>query len=158
MDRHSDSGILKAHWTGADYTAMRFHRLAFAEEDVRLIRRAAARSGQLETQTAGSAAPQSESISTAFVPLKIARGHVLVDQVYVNGAGPFRFLVDTGAETSSIRTNVAESLGLRMSYRVELDSTRGKRWVPAGVAKNISLGNHSAVQVDHSRSRRGAGD
>jgi len=52
-DRHSASGILKAHWTGADYTEMRFHLLAFAEEDARLIRSgAAARRGQAGTQMA----------------------------------------------------------------------------------------------------------
>ena len=31
------------------------------------------------------------------VPLTLAGGHILVDGVYVNDQGPFRFLLDTGA-------------------------------------------------------------
>lgn len=36
--RHSGSGILKAHWTNDDFTAMLFNKLSFTESDVDLIR------------------------------------------------------------------------------------------------------------------------
>jgi hypothetical protein len=35
--RHSESGVMKAHWTGADYLQMSRSPLPFAEDDVQLI-------------------------------------------------------------------------------------------------------------------------
>ena len=35
--RHSDEGIMKAHWTSVDFFAMRTKKLSFAAEDVRLL-------------------------------------------------------------------------------------------------------------------------
>ena len=37
--RHSAQGLMKAHWTPADYCRMRWKSLPFAAEDVELIRR-----------------------------------------------------------------------------------------------------------------------
>ena len=37
--RHSESGILKAHWSNADCVEMAFHTLAFTQFDVELIHR-----------------------------------------------------------------------------------------------------------------------
>jgi hypothetical protein len=37
--RHSETGILKAHWSGDDLTAMLFHRLTFTDSDAKLIRK-----------------------------------------------------------------------------------------------------------------------
>jgi hypothetical protein len=39
IDRHSDSGIMKQHWTVEDYAAMPTLRLPFAPDDVEWIRR-----------------------------------------------------------------------------------------------------------------------
>src|SRR5712692_4303437 len=39
IDRHSDSGVMKACWTGQDYQAMAWKPLPFASEDVDLIHR-----------------------------------------------------------------------------------------------------------------------
>jgi hypothetical protein len=35
--RHSESGVMKANWTGADYQQMTWKSLQFTEEDVLLI-------------------------------------------------------------------------------------------------------------------------
>ncbi|HEY3836475.1 MAG TPA: hypothetical protein VGL72_07885 [Bryobacteraceae bacterium] len=37
LDRHSDSGVMKAHWTADDYCDMRWKTLSFTEEDVALL-------------------------------------------------------------------------------------------------------------------------
>ncbi len=37
VDRHSDSGIMKAHWGSDEYALMRSGQLRFAEEDIELI-------------------------------------------------------------------------------------------------------------------------
>ena len=38
VDRHSDTGVMKARWTGKDYACMRTAPLAFDLEDILLIR------------------------------------------------------------------------------------------------------------------------
>jgi hypothetical protein len=37
VDRHSDSGVMKAHWTDKDYAAMAWKPLPFTPEDILLI-------------------------------------------------------------------------------------------------------------------------
>jgi hypothetical protein len=37
ITRHSETGVMKAHWTAADYGSMAFRPLRFTDEDVRLI-------------------------------------------------------------------------------------------------------------------------
>lgn len=43
IDRHSDQGIMKAHWDSNDLFYMQVHRLRFAAEDINLINRGLAR-------------------------------------------------------------------------------------------------------------------
>jgi hypothetical protein len=52
--RHSESGILKAHWSGEDFDQMLYHKLVFTAYDVELIQRGLAlrlASRQSETPT-----------------------------------------------------------------------------------------------------------
>lgn len=37
IDRHSDSGVMKAYWDGRDFNRMEGNQLGFAQEDVELI-------------------------------------------------------------------------------------------------------------------------
>lgn len=41
--RHSETGVMKAHWSSKDFTLMTYHPLAFAPEDIELIQRGLAR-------------------------------------------------------------------------------------------------------------------
>lgn len=51
-DRHSETGIMKAHWDKNEYFQMETAPLTFTEEDVRLIHRGlAARTGQPASET-----------------------------------------------------------------------------------------------------------
>lgn len=52
-------------------------------------------------------------------PIRLENGRVLMD-VGLNGAGPFPFAVDTGAEVSGIRLGLARQLGLRELRQVRL--------------------------------------
>lgn len=52
-------------------------------------------------------------------PIRLENGRVLMD-VGLNGAGPFPFAVDTGAEVSGIRLALARELGLRELRQVRL--------------------------------------
>lgn len=81
------------------------------------------------------------------VPLRFSGSHVLVDDVYVNGEGPFCFLLDTGAEATSVSPRLASRLGLQAQYAVEVFTLSGRH--KAGAAKaNVTLGNASALEVE----------
>jgi hypothetical protein len=41
IDRHSATGVMKAHWDSGDYFEMKRHLLMFTSEDIQLIRNAA---------------------------------------------------------------------------------------------------------------------
>jgi hypothetical protein len=41
------------------------------------------------------------------VKMQVRDGHPIVDGVYVNGHGPYRFLVDTGTNVNLIETDLA---------------------------------------------------
>ena len=76
--------------------------------------------------------------ATAAVPLTARHGRPVVDGVYVNGHGPFRFLLDTGAQSSQLDVRLAREIGLVAAYRVELVSAGGVRKVP-GVRRTSAM-------------------
>jgi hypothetical protein len=53
VSRHSDDGVMKAHWSSGDYADMQLGRLRFAAEDVELMRAGLDR----RIRTASAAAP-----------------------------------------------------------------------------------------------------
>jgi predicted aspartyl protease len=57
---------------------------------------------------------------------------IVVNQVYLNGAGPFRMVVDTGAQSTSITPEAASEISLRPEFRVEHVTAAGSRLVPGG--------------------------
>jgi predicted aspartyl protease len=69
--------------------------------------------------------------STCLAVERLAHTMVL-RQVYLNGQGPFRMMIDTGASSSSVRPQVAARIGIRPLYAVELVT-------PAGAAKVAAL-------------------
>jgi hypothetical protein len=58
--------------------------------------------------------------------MKVIEGRPVVDEVYVNGHGPFRFLVDTGSNVNLIETGLARKIGMKAMFQVELASSAGK--------------------------------
>jgi hypothetical protein len=59
------------------------------------------------------------------VSMQVRDGHPIVDGVYVNGHGPYRFLVDTGANVNLIEAHLARSIGLSATFRRSLASLTG---------------------------------
>jgi hypothetical protein len=59
------------------------------------------------------------------INLQIRSGRPVVDGVYVNGTGPYRFLLDTGAQTNQMESGVAAKIGLKPDFRVELATASG---------------------------------
>ncbi len=84
----------------------------------------------------------------AAAPFETANEYVAIHGVFLNGEGPFRFLVDTGAESTTLSARLAERLSLRPSYRVEVDSVNGTQLVPAAIVTRVNAGNATAWNVE----------
>ncbi|MGC4052713.1 MAG: retropepsin-like aspartic protease [Paludibaculum sp.] len=69
-------------------------------------------------------------------------------EVRINGEGPFRFAVDTGAGSTLITTRLAAALRLKPDYRVELVTTSGSRLVPATARTLVSVPGAQAPNVE----------
>jgi hypothetical protein len=78
------------------------------------------------------------------VKLQMHEGRPVVDGVYVNGHGPYRFLVDTGATANQIESRLAESIGLTATFRAALTSSTGRAFVAGSEDAVVRLGSVSA--------------
>ena len=63
------------------------------------------------------------------VRIQVRDGRPIVDGVYLNGHGPYRFLVDTGSNINLIETRIARKIGMNATFQVDLTSAAGK--IPA---------------------------
>jgi predicted aspartyl protease len=60
--------------------------------------------------------------------------------VRLNGRGPFRFLVDTGAESTLLQSALAAELGIEPQFRVELVTVNGSSLVPGARLRGLVVG------------------
>ena len=67
----------------------------------------------------------------------------VVAPVSVNGQGPFRFIVDTGANRSVLSDELAASLGLRPSGSGDVHSVHGVTVAPLVNVQNLQYGDVS---------------
>ena len=74
------------------------------------------------------------------VKMDVRQGRPIVDGVFVNGQGPFRFLLDTGAQSNQLEVGLAGRLGLRPSFQVELVTPSGVGRAPGGRVARVELG------------------
>jgi hypothetical protein len=86
--------------------------------------------------------------SQPFVKLEILGGRPVASQVFLNGQGPFRFLLDTGAQTNQVEATLARKLGLAPSFQVELATASGATRVPGGRVAAVALGEASAADQE----------
>ena len=52
-------------------------------------------------------------VAQAPVKLEITNGVTVVDGVFLNGNGPYRFMLDTGSETNQLEPEIALKLGIQ---------------------------------------------
>jgi len=71
--------------------------------------------------------------------LQMIEGYPVVDGVYINGHGPYRFLVDTGTQTNEVDRKLARSIGLQPEYQLELATTAGASLVGGGRGIEVAL-------------------
>jgi len=75
-------------------------------------------------------------------PTRLDRIGRVMTQVMVNGKGPFRFVIDTGASRSTLAPHMAKALGLKQSVgrNVMLNGVTGAAEVPTVAVDSIEIG------------------
>ena len=80
--------------------------------------------------------------------LQTIEGYPVVNGVYINGHGPYRFLLDTGTQANEIDWELARSIGLQPEYRVELATATGTTLVGGGQGIEVALGSVRASNAE----------
>jgi Aspartyl protease len=80
----------------------------------------------------------------AGIPLKVVTGKPVVDGVFLNGHGPYRFLLDTGSQSNQLDSGLARRLGLAATLQLHLQTPSGESTVPSGRVGNVALGSAEA--------------
>lgn len=78
----------------------------------------------------------------------LVAGRPAVDGVFLNGQGPWRFLLDTGAQTNQVEASIARKLGLLPAFRTAIATTAGDALVTGGRVAEISLGSATATNQE----------
>jgi hypothetical protein len=79
------------------------------------------------------------------VKMQLRDGRPIVDGVFVNGHGPFRFLLDTGTNVNLIETGIAKRIGMNATFHVDLASSAGKVATSGNDGNQVVLDSVTAV-------------
>ncbi|MBD2495995.1 retropepsin-like aspartic protease [Nostoc sp. FACHB-280] len=92
--------------------------------------------------------PPSEPI-TGAIPLK-GRFGILTTQVYINGEGPFNFVLDTGSYTIAISKSIAQKLGIdtRNAQTTEVFGLGGRETVKKIKLNKLQIQQHQVTEID----------
>jgi hypothetical protein len=78
----------------------------------------------------------------------LEKPHPIFADVFIGVRGPFRFVVDTGAETSVIDPKLAKELRLEAEFRVELITQNSRRTVPGLKARDLRIGGVALAETE----------
>jgi hypothetical protein len=131
---HSPTGIMCAHFGGKQFVRNAEGGLLFTVAEAAQIRAEIAR-----LKAASPFAPKIQGAK-----MQIEGGRPVVDGVFVNGQGPYRFLIDTGTTVNLIETGLARKIGLHATSQVELTSSTGRSSVVESDGNAVTLGSASA--------------
>ncbi len=74
-------------------------------------------------------------------PTRADRSGRILAAVLVNGRGPYRFILDTGANSSALAPRVVEELGLPTAEGVQVHGVTGTAMLPAVRVESMSAGD-----------------
>jgi hypothetical protein len=84
--------------------------------------------------------PLAARSSESTVNLLIRQGRPVVDGVYLNGHGPYRFLVDTGATLNHVDPRVARAIGVTTTFETEMRTVVGTTHASGTSGIEVALG------------------
>ena len=94
----------------------------------------------LPTLAAAAPAVGETTPAATGVKLHMRDGRPVVDGVTVNGHGPYRFLLDTGATLNTIDPKLAQSIGMTATFRTQLTSSTGVIPAAGSEGADVRLG------------------
>jgi hypothetical protein len=94
--------------------------------------------------TSAAARAQAKPPAPDGQKIDVISGRPVVDCVYLNGQGPFRFLIDTGAQTNQVELSIAQKIGLNPTFRSQITTAAGNALVPGGRVAEVALGPATA--------------
>lgn len=68
--------------------------------------------------------------------------------VHLSGSGPFRFLVDTGADRTAISSELAARLGLKVGETAALHTVTGRSLVQTATVPGLQLSRNAVTIID----------
>ncbi|HVW12165.1 MAG TPA: retropepsin-like aspartic protease [Bryobacteraceae bacterium] len=74
------------------------------------------------------------------VKLEVREGRAFASGVYVNGHGPYRFLIDTGTNMNLIEAGLARKIGMEATFQDFVDSALGTTLMPGSDGNIVGLG------------------
>jgi predicted aspartyl protease len=80
------------------------------------------------------------TISTRLIPV--------TTDIYIGERGPYRFLVDTGAESTLIDPKLAAELNLQPAFRTEIVTLHGSHYVPGTRINTLRVGSHALGELE----------
>lgn len=95
-----------------------------------------------------SSAPQEQAAATTSVKFREDRHQRMTVPVRLADAGPYRFLVDTGADRTSISRELVESLKLQPGQSAQLHSVTGITPVTTATIPDLRFSGDSIVSVE----------
>lgn len=75
----------------------------------------------------------------AGVKLEVREGRPFVNGVFVNGHGPYRFLIDTGTNVNLIETDLARKIGMNPTFEDRVESALGMSLMPGSDGNLVEL-------------------
>ena len=80
--------------------------------------------------------------------LTVLSGRPVIEGVYLNGQGPYRFLLDTGSQKNQVEAGLARKLGLAATFQRDLYTPSGPLHVQGGRVSQVALGSATAENQD----------
>src|SRR5271163_3621047 len=77
--------------------------------------------------------------ANSAIPMKVVAGKPVVDGVFVNGHGPYRFLLDTGSQSNHLDSGLARKLGIEATLTLDLQTQSGGSTVRGGRISKVTL-------------------
>jgi hypothetical protein len=77
--------------------------------------------------------------------IQVRNGRPVVNGVYVNGHGPYLFLVDTGTNVNLIHVSIARKIGMNATFQMNLESAAGKIPTQGSDGNHVLLDSVDAV-------------
>jgi predicted aspartyl protease len=98
-------------------------------------------------QVPATPAPEPDDTPTSIAISRQMFEHITAP-VMINGQGPFRFMVDTGANVSCVSSELAEKLALTQGRELQVNTIVGRRARPSVVVDRLQIGTRIRKKVE----------